>query len=139
MAWQRDPQTGEWVMVDAMVPDPMTQSTSQAEPDPSMRDPLPSLSGGPEYSNPDLRPLPASTLPERTPEGAPVYPGASMEPARQGDGLGYQNYDPNAYAEWARGVEERGNEVRETAVGCFEVAAGTNTIVSRAPSGYKVN
>lgn len=141
MDWQRDPQTGEWVAID-----PWTQGTTGQELDPSLRDPLPSLSGGPEYSNPDLRPLPSSrdAAPSRDyavpPDNAGGYsdPGLRPMPLAPDANAGYQNYDPNAYAAWAQGVEERGNEVRETAVGCFEVDAG-GRIVSRAPSPYPVN
>ena len=136
MDWQRDPKTGEWVVID-----PMTQSTSQAEPDPSRRDPLPSLPGGPEYSNPDLGAMPMSPdmAVQRTPEGAPIYHGSEVGPLRPGQVEGYQNYDYDIIDRWVREVQARGNEIRKTAAGTFEVEAGTNNIVSQMPSPYRVN
>lgn len=147
MDWQRDPKTGEWVAID-----PMTQSTSGAEPNPALRDPSPpppsSLppSRGEGYSHPGMGtlPLPVEETPSldyaAPPDNADGYEDPDLRmipPARPGEGA-YQNYDPAAYARWEQEVETRGNEVRETAVGCFEVDSG-GRIVSRAPSGYKVN
>jgi hypothetical protein len=152
-------------MVDPMTPDPMTQGMTGQEPDPSRRDPAPLSAARRPSISPDyggfgptttgegyatgeagLTPvLPANQMPIRTEEGAPAYYGndprlpEQRRPPDSTDPMGhYQNYDPEAYARWEQEVEARGNEVRETAVGCFEVDSGGN-IVSRAPSGYAVN
>lgn len=154
MAWRRDPATGEWEMIDSSIPDPMTQSTTQQEPDPELRSPsrpppYQPPKQGEGYSHPGMgfMPLPVEETPSldyaAPPDNANGYEDPDMQmipPAHTGPGAGeYQNYDPAAYARWEQEVEARGNEVRETAVGCFEVEAGTNNILSRAPSGYKVN
>jgi hypothetical protein len=150
MAWRRDPSTGEWEMVDPMTPDPMTQSMTGAEPNPALRDPPPSSlppRQGEGYSDPSMStmPLPVQEEPSldyaASPDNADGYADTDMGTLpflRPGDEAGYQNYDPDAYIRWEREVEERGNEVRETAVGVFEVDSG-GRIVSRPPSGYKVN
>jgi len=103
------------------------------------------------YRNPDIDvlPAPAREYPEEYPpndgtedpltrygpdEFMPMRPNP-VDPYSGGPG-GYDNYDENAYARWVQEVEARGNEVRETSIGTFEVAAGTNNIVSRPPSPY---
>jgi hypothetical protein len=141
MDWQRDPKTGEWVVID-----PMTQSTTGQEANPVLRDapPLPPSSlpsSGEGYDTGDDGVYPVQSpqmAPGRSDEGGPLYYGSDMGLARPDDGAGYQNYDPSAYAAWEQAVEERGNEVRETAVGCFEVDSG-GRIVSRSPSAYPLN
>ncbi len=61
-----------------------------------------------------------------------------VPPARQGGGPGYQNYDYSIIDRWVQEVQARGNEVRKTAVGTFEVDSG-GRIVSQMPSPYPVN
>ncbi len=117
MAWQRDPQTGEWVMVDAMVPDPMTQSTTGAEPDPALRDaPAVPTDNADGYTNPGLRMIPSS--PERA---------------------GYDNEDRAGQAAWVEAAKDRGNIVRFTPHGVFEVDPNTKEIISQCPPMYRMN
>jgi hypothetical protein len=114
MDWQRDPKTGEWVVID-----PMTQSTTGQESDPALRDPPPmppSPSGEEGYNDPALRAIPLS------PPGARAY----------------QNEDYTIIDRWVQEVQARGNEVRKTAAGTFEVDSG-GRIVSPMPSPYRVN
>jgi hypothetical protein len=133
-------------MVDPMTPDPMTQGMTGQEPAPPPPSSLPSIGEGYDTGADGVYPVMSPQMaPERTDEGAPIYgrqkvPGG-IRPGqldRPDEAVGYRNYDPKAYARWEQEVEARGNEVRETAVGCFEVDSGGN-IVSRAPSGYAVN
>src|SRR5688572_28609546 len=89
MAWRRDPATGEWEMVDAMTPDPMTQSTTQQESDPSLRDPRPLPSSslpstGEGYSDPAMGTMPLLVQEEpsldyaASPDNADVYTDPDM-------------------------------------------------------------
>lgn len=141
-------------MVDPMTPDPMTQGMTGQEIGPLPAAPPPPADGvyeggfGPTaegYATGDAGVYPVMSpqmAPDRSDEGAPIYAQPRVPPPYPGRSsdmtAGYNNYDPKAYARWEQEVEARGNEVRETAVGAFEVDSGGN-IVSRAPSGYAVN
>ena len=141
-------------MVDVDIPDPMTQSTTQQEPNPSMRDAPPSRSPWPPdegdfgptdegYETGDAGEYPVlspDNAPIRNAEGLPLYYGTSMPPSTPQNAIGqYKNEDYAAIDRWVQEVQARGNEIRKTAVGTFEVEAGTNNIVSQMPSPYPVN
>lgn len=154
MAWRRDPATGEWEMIDPNVPDPMTQSTTGQEFDPSLRDPPTEGGFGPTgteagYTTGDAGVYPVMSpqmAPERTPEGAPIYarqkvPGG-IRPEhldRPDEAVGYDNVDYAAIDQWVQDVQARGNEIRKTGVGTFEVGEG-NRILSKMPEAqYRTN
>lgn len=119
MAWRRDPATGEWEMIDAATPDPMTQGMTGQESDPALRDapPLPPSDEG--YSNPDLTPIPNARV------------GAT-------DG-GYNNEDTDAQTAWVEAAKDRGNIVRFTPDGVFEIDPNTRQIIDQRPPMPRMN
>lgn len=154
MAWRRDPATGEWEMIDPNVPDPMTQSTTGQELDPSLRDPLPPEGPyeggfGPSgaergYTTGDAGVYPVMSpqmVPGRTGEGAPIYGGSQASPPELpvSRSAGYDNVDYAVVDQWVQDVQARGNEIRKTGVGTFEVGEG-NRILSKMPTAaYRTN
>lgn len=148
MAWRRDPATGEWEMVDAMTPDPMTQGMTGQESGP-MAPPAPRAGLGPSHTEAGYTTgddgvypvLPAPWRPSRTAEGATEYQDAWMIPSADPDDPSghYDNVDYDAVDRWAQEVQAHGNEVRTTAVGTFEVDSG-GRIVSQMPDpAYRMN
>lgn len=127
MPWQRDPGSGEWTMVDAPIAD-----TRQLDQGP--HEGYDTGAAGGRY--PVLAP---DDAPTRSSEGAYDQHDLRDIPNAAAGGGAYQNEDMDLIDRWVQGVQARGNEVRRTAVGTFEVAAGTNSIVSEMPSPYKVN
>lgn len=101
------------------------------------------------YRNPDLEyPLgpPVEPVEDYPLDGGGyrTYPAETspMKPVPRdvyGSPGGYDNYDEMALIRWEEEVLRRGNEIRETALGTFEVEKGSNTIVSRPPSAYKLD
>lgn len=150
MDWQRDPKTGEWVVID-----PMTQSTTGQEPNPALRDPPTEGGFGPTgteggYVTGDAGVYPVMSpqmAPERTAEGAPIYarqkvPGG-IQPEhldRPDEAVGYDNVDYSAIEQWVQDVQARGHEIRKTAAGTFEVADDGVHIASKMPDPvYRTN
>jgi hypothetical protein len=151
MAWRRDPATGEWEMIDPMTPDPMTQSTTQQESDPSFRDaPLPpSRPGGfgPSHTeagyvtgDAGAHPvLPGAWMPSSTAEGATEYQDAWMIPPGPPNAEMYQNEDAEAESAWVEAAKDRGSIVRFTSEGVFEVDPNTGEVIGRRPTLYRMN
>ena len=114
MAWTQDPETGEWVLTEEAVFEPTPRlAATHPTPTPSTQ-PAPIDDGA---AFPEDR-----TYADRLPTGpmAPLY----------------QNEDDAIVTRWEREVRARGNEVRVTPVGTFEVDAN-GRIVSEAPTPYR--
>ena len=116
MAWQHDPTADEWVWVD--------QAAEVFEPSPRLTATAP-------VAPPSTAPAPADDgdafLDERT--YAPKLGVGPMAPM-------HQDEDQAIITRWEREVRARGNEVRVTSVGTFEVDAD-GRIVSEMPSPYR--
>lgn len=149
MDWQRDPKTGEWVAID-----PMTQSTTGQEPNPALRDPPPPEGPyeggfGPSgteagYTTGDAGVYPVMSpqmAPGRTAEGAPIYGGSQASPpARPVPSMGgYDNADRDAQTAWVEAAKDRGNIVRFTADGVFEIDPNTREVISQMPPMPRMN
>jgi hypothetical protein len=140
-------------MVDPMTPDPMTQGMTGQESDrPAPTAPGPPIWNGGEfgptadgYETGDAGVYPVMSpqmAPDRSDEGAPIYARPRVplpSPGRSSDmTAGYQNEDYAIVDRWVQEVQARGNEVRKTAVGTFEVDPD-GRIVSPMPSPYRMN
>lgn len=125
MPWQRDANTGEWVMVDAPIADvrQLDQGPHEAY----------DTSGDGVYPV-----LPAADAPTRSPEGGYVQRDVQAIPNAPPTAGAYQNEDLAAIDRWVQEAQARGHEVRRTGVGTFEVDSGGH-IVSPMPSPYKVD
>lgn len=123
MAWTQDADTQDWVWQDD--PPALVEQAAPYNPD---RD----------QPTPKYPVLPASDAPTRTDEGSYQHPGLRTPPSAGPMAPLYQNDDQRAITEWERGVRARGNEVRVTGVGTFEVDKG-GRIVSTAPMPYRMN
>lgn len=142
MAWRRDPATGEWEMID-----PMTQSTTGQEPDPSLRDPSTEGGFGPTgteagYTAGDAGVYPVQSpqmATQRTPEGGPIYYGSDTRSPDPTPAVGYDNEDRDAQTAWVEAAKDRGNIVRFTADGVFEIDPDTHQVIGKCPPMYRMN
>ncbi len=132
MPWTHDAATDEWVWVDEAAifePSPrLSAATAPAEPS-AIFEPRDRLNL-PDGARRDL--VPGSD------EAAGVgYADPSMQPPGPGPmAPPYQNEDQAIVTRWEREVRARGNEVRVTPVGTFEVDE-RGRIVSEAPLPYR--
>lgn len=132
MAWRRDPATGEWEMVDAPSATPIADTRMDDQGPHEGMGMLP----GAQYPM-----LPSDQMPSRTNEGAPEYQGAQMIPsADPGDRSGhYDNEDTGAQTAWVEAAKDRGNIVRFTADGVFEIDPNTRQVVGQRPPMPRMN
>ena len=157
MAWQQDPQTGEWVMVDEAAPidwqgigNAISAGVPAGSGSPMPHDARAMDQGaweGPGRTDEGYRTGDAGVYPIMSPEMAPDpapeggYSHRAVEPLpmRPEDQAGYQNEDLAAQDAWDEDVQARGNIVRYTPEGVFEVDPNTRRIISRRPTMYRVN
>jgi len=132
MPWQHDPETDEWIMVGASTPMAATPTT------PTPTTPGPTSEG---YIVGDAGVLPVMTpemAPERAAEGGYRQRNVQTLPDTGTPLAGYENEDRSIVDRWVTAVTARGNEIRETSVGTFEVDRD-GRIVSEMPLPYRVN
>lgn len=100
----------------------------------------PASATGEGYSSPDLSTLPGSAPPpSEYPSDGGGYSDPSLDMSLSLPMAGpYDNIDHARISDWERGVRERGNEVRVTGVGTFEVDSG-GRIVAPMPSFYRMD
>lgn len=132
MPWQRDPRSGEWTMVDA-APAPAAPVASQ------LYVPADQTDAGYDVGDDGVYPVQSPQMaPSRSPEGGYVQRDVQAIPNASAGAGPYQNEDMAAIDQWVQEAQARGNEIRRTGVGTFEVDPHGN-IVSPMPSPYKVN
>ena len=131
MPWQQDPQTGEWY--EAM-PDPTALASPSGPVMPRRTD------EGYTTGDAGVYPIMSPQMePEPSPEGGYSQRDVAPLPMRPEDQVGYQNEDQLAEDAWDEDVQARGNIVRYTPGGVFEVDPNTRRVISRRPTIYRMN
>lgn len=124
--WVRDPETGEWVYTVGAEGSPLVAPAPPLNPDtPGV---YPHATVGPYRAVPSISHPVDGVAGQPTQDGPPLGPAPSTELT--------SDLDYEVIAAWEREARARGNEVRVTAVGTFEVDPG-GRIVSRMPLAYR--